>query len=133
MVVGQFPFPQGQVQHACAAPDLSPISAAHPEVRLDRLRSSHLRRQHHSRGVRPNGDAGDVEFEPPQTKVTFLTSSIAAMIAGDSSLQLEIMYEVRDEVHERVDAEPSNCMLALFLVTEAHRQSFSPQLTELAN
>jgi hypothetical protein len=52
--------------------------------------------------------AGDVEFEPPQTKVTFLTSSIAVMIAGDSSLQLEIMYEVRDEVHQRVDAEPNN-------------------------
>jgi hypothetical protein len=52
--------------------------------------------------------AGDVEFEPPQTKVSFLTSSIAVMIAGDSSLQLEIMYEVREEVNKRVDAEPLN-------------------------
>src|ERR1700722_15759798 len=52
--------------------------------------------------------AGDVEFEPPQTKVTFLTSSIAVMIAGDASLQLEIMYEVRNEVQVRVEAAPSN-------------------------
>src|ERR1700735_2877590 len=52
--------------------------------------------------------AGDVEFEPPQTKVTFLTSSIAVMIAGDASLQLEIMYEVRNEVQARVEAAPSN-------------------------
>lgn len=52
--------------------------------------------------------AGDVEFEPPQTKVTFLTSSIAVMIAGDSSLQVEIVYEARDEVQQRVVAEPTN-------------------------
>lgn len=52
--------------------------------------------------------AGDVEFEPPQTKVIFLTSSIAVMIAGDASLQLEILYEVREVVQNRVTAEPTN-------------------------
>lgn len=50
--------------------------------------------------------AGDVEFEPPQTKVSALSSSIAVMIAGDSSLQLEILYALRDQVNLAIQTTP---------------------------
>jgi hypothetical protein len=48
--------------------------------------------------------AGDVEFEPPQTKVFPLTSSITAMIAGDASLQTEILYALREQVNSAIQA-----------------------------
>lgn len=41
---------------------------------------------------------GDIEFEPPQTKIVNLTSSIAIMIAGDAILQTEIMLNVSDSI-----------------------------------
>jgi hypothetical protein len=50
--------------------------------------------------------AGDVEFEPPQPKLWPVTSSIAAMIAGDASLQMEILYLLRDQVTVALQAKP---------------------------
>jgi len=50
--------------------------------------------------------AGDVEFEPPQTKLWALSSSIALMIAGDASLQMEIFYSLRDQVNLTIQANP---------------------------
>jgi hypothetical protein len=52
--------------------------------------------------------AGDIEFEPPQTKLLNLTSSITALVAGDARLQIEVLYKVREAVNERVRAEPTN-------------------------
>jgi hypothetical protein len=52
--------------------------------------------------------AGDVEFEPQQTKVYTITSSIAIMWAGDSSLQAEITQKLQSVVSERIEAEPEN-------------------------
>lgn len=51
--------------------------------------------------------AGDVEYEPPQTKVVSLTTSIAVMIAGDAALQTEILIGLRDQVKAAVDANPT--------------------------
>jgi hypothetical protein len=51
--------------------------------------------------------AGDVEFEPPQPKVFPLTTSIAVMIAGDSSMQMEILYPLREQVRAAIDADPA--------------------------
>src|SRR6185437_12932896 len=50
--------------------------------------------------------AGDVEFEPPQAKIYPLTSSIAAMIAGDASLQIELLYAVNEKVRLAIEANP---------------------------
>jgi hypothetical protein len=50
--------------------------------------------------------AGDVLFEPKQTKLVTLTTSITVMLAGDSSLQLEIMYKVRADVNKRIEDDP---------------------------
>lgn len=52
--------------------------------------------------------AGDVQFEPQQSKVVTLSSSIAAMTAGDSGMQAEIFQYVRAEVTRRIEAEPNN-------------------------
>jgi hypothetical protein len=50
--------------------------------------------------------AGDIEFEPQQSKVFQLTSSISVMVAGDSSLQMEIILNVKNEVNNRIDENP---------------------------
>ena len=50
--------------------------------------------------------AGDVEFEPPQTKVLAVTSSIALMIAGDASLQIEIIHVLQARVAEQIRSTP---------------------------
>jgi hypothetical protein len=55
--------------------------------------------------------AGDVQFEPSQSKVWILTTSIAAMVAGDSSLQAEILHEVGRDMNARIQTEPSNWWL----------------------
>src|SRR6266853_1595139 len=51
--------------------------------------------------------AGDIQFEPQQSKLVQLTSSMVAMIAGDSALQAEILYGVREEVARKIDADPT--------------------------
>jgi len=51
--------------------------------------------------------AGDVEFEPPQTKIEAMTTSIAVMIAGDTGLQVEILYELRAQIKAHVVATPT--------------------------
>lgn len=52
--------------------------------------------------------AGDVQFEPTQSKVSQLTSSIAAILAGDSSLQGEVIQSVYRVLANRIQAEPNN-------------------------
>lgn len=51
--------------------------------------------------------AGDVQFEPQQPKIIFISNSIAAMIAGDSSMQAEIMQKVKADVRKRIDEDSS--------------------------
>ena len=48
--------------------------------------------------------SGDIEFEPPISKLHNLTESICIMIAGDISLQAEILYSVMKDV----EAAPEN-------------------------
>jgi hypothetical protein len=52
--------------------------------------------------------AGDVEFEPGAGKIRELTTSIALMTAGDSSLQTEIISRISLDVVARIDADPKN-------------------------
>jgi 20S proteasome alpha/beta subunit len=51
--------------------------------------------------------AGDVEFEPPQTKIEVITSSIAIMIAGDIAVHVEILNELRGQVAAEISATPT--------------------------
>lgn len=51
--------------------------------------------------------AGDIEFEPNQTKIISLTTSIVIMIAGDSALQIEIALKLSDEASRRIKADPT--------------------------
>jgi 20S proteasome alpha/beta subunit len=48
----------------------------------------------------------DVEFEPSQSKVIELTSSIAILVAGDTAMQIEVAYSVLSDVRSRLEAEP---------------------------
>jgi hypothetical protein len=52
--------------------------------------------------------AGDIQFEPQQSKIVALTTSIAIMIAGDSAMQAEVMQNVNADVYRRIEAEPKN-------------------------
>jgi hypothetical protein len=52
--------------------------------------------------------AGDVQFEPRQSKIVALTTSIAALTAGDSSMQAEIFQLLRADIAARIQAEPDN-------------------------
>lgn len=52
--------------------------------------------------------AGDVQFEPPQNKVWWMTSSIAVMISGDTALQTEILQGVHADVSQRIIEQPDN-------------------------
>lgn len=52
--------------------------------------------------------AGDIEFEPKKSKIVSLTNSIIVMIAGDSSLQEEILKKVKTNVWNRIQSEPLN-------------------------
>ena len=52
--------------------------------------------------------AGDmIEFEPPQSKIWALTSSIIAMASADTGIQTEILKNVDVEVKARILSEPS--------------------------
>ncbi len=50
--------------------------------------------------------SADVQFEPFQTKVWFLSNSVAAMYAGDAFLQSEILQLVFEEIGKRIAANP---------------------------
>ena len=52
--------------------------------------------------------AGDIQFEPTVSKISFLTSSIAVMGAGDSAFHAEVVSGVMKEVHEKVTADPND-------------------------
>jgi len=51
--------------------------------------------------------SGDIEFEPPQTKIIWLTSAIAAMVAGDAGFQIQILNKMREEVDAQVASAPT--------------------------
>jgi hypothetical protein len=50
--------------------------------------------------------AGDVEFEPAQAKMWSFSSAIWALIAGDISIQGEILTKVDNEIRQRITAHP---------------------------
>lgn len=50
--------------------------------------------------------AGDVEFEPQQTKIIGLTTSIALMVAGDSSMQAEVLQNLWAATKMKIDSAP---------------------------
>jgi hypothetical protein len=55
--------------------------------------------------------AGDIQFEPPASKISFFTSSIAIMASGDSAFHTEIKQEVDKWVNERLAKEPTKWIL----------------------
>ena len=50
--------------------------------------------------------AGDIQFEPQQTKIYPLSNSIVAQVAGDASIQSQIMQSVAAEVKRRIQDAP---------------------------
>jgi hypothetical protein len=52
--------------------------------------------------------AGDIQFEPQQTKVVALTNSIVIMFAGDAAMQAEVYYKVEQDVVGRILADPKD-------------------------
>jgi 20S proteasome alpha/beta subunit len=51
--------------------------------------------------------SGDIEFEPDAVKINLLTTSIAVMFSGDSSLHAEVIQDVIIEVNQCVKDEPN--------------------------
>ncbi len=52
--------------------------------------------------------AGDIEFEPEQAKIWPLTTSVVAMVSGDSTVQIEILNRIQPVISDRILAEPAN-------------------------
>ena len=52
--------------------------------------------------------SGDIQFEPQQSKIIQVTSSIFIMVAGDSAMQSEIIQNVRADVNKRISENPDN-------------------------
>ncbi len=52
--------------------------------------------------------AGDIQFQPEAPKIFPITTSIVIMIAGDASLQAEIIQRVASDVNARIIEEPDN-------------------------
>jgi 20S proteasome alpha/beta subunit len=52
--------------------------------------------------------AGDIQFQPEQSKLYRLTSSIVAMVAGDISLQVEITARLRTKIRGRLELDSSH-------------------------
>jgi hypothetical protein len=51
--------------------------------------------------------SADVQFEPSQTKLWFLSNSVAVMYAGDAFLQSDILQLVYEEIGKRIVANPT--------------------------
>src|ERR1700676_754312 len=51
--------------------------------------------------------AGDVQFEPQQSKIRAITTSIVVMIAGHSPMQEEILQGVYVDARKKIDSEPA--------------------------
>ena len=54
--------------------------------------------------------ADDIEFEPQNRKIDLLTKSMAVMMAGDSSIQEEILQNVRKDIRIRIEKAPINSL-----------------------
>jgi hypothetical protein len=52
--------------------------------------------------------AGDIQFEPQQPKVYPISNSIVAQVAGDASIQAQIMQKVVADVGKRIDTDRAN-------------------------
>ena len=50
---------------------------------------------------------GNVQFQPPSTKIYQLTTSIALMVAGDMGVQAEVIGELRAFIASRLAEEPT--------------------------
>lgn len=50
--------------------------------------------------------SGDIQFEPQFTKIFILTKSIVIQIAGDASIQAEIIQRVKADVDNRIQLSP---------------------------
>lgn len=61
--------------------------------------------------------AGDVQFEPQQSKLWAMTSSIVAMVAGDSAFQTEILQDVEAIVRKRIEAYPDEWLTVRFVAS----------------
>ena len=74
--------------------------------------------------------AGDIQFQPPQTKLYNLTTSIVVMSAGDVALQGDIIYGVRAIINDRIEREPANWW-NVSDVAELYRKSYNQVCSRL--
>jgi hypothetical protein len=65
--------------------------------------------------------AGDVEFEPTTTKIYSITNSNVVMIAGESSLQIEILQRLYAFVAQRLKDMPNEWVPTGDIAIEYHR------------
>ena len=64
--------------------------------------------------------SGDVEFEPEISKIYEVTNSITAMIAGDESLQSEILQDVFCYASKKIEAAPKVWVSVVEVANEYH-------------
>lgn len=62
--------------------------------------------------------ANDIQFQPEQSKLYSLTRSIVAMVAGDVSLQIEIIGRMHEAVQRRLDQDNKTWIAVAEMATE---------------
>ncbi len=76
--------------------------------------------------------AGDVQFEPQQTKILRVTPSIAIMMAGDSGLQADIVQRLQPIVSELL-ADDEDALLPVVDVAEEYARLHTQARSKLAS
>lgn len=67
--------------------------------------------------------SGDIEFEPPAKKIFQVTRCIAILIAGDSSIQAQLLAVIQKYIDERIKTEPEK-YIPVADVAERYRDAY---------
>ena len=77
--------------------------------------------------------AGDIQFEPQQSKIWPMTSSIVAMYSGDTAILTEILKAVHLEVNKYAREHPDNWIRVREVVDIYRRCYWSAHMTRAEN
>lgn len=75
--------------------------------------------------------ASDIEFQPPQSKIWQITSSIVVMTAGDSNIQTQVYSKTLEIVFERIKSNPQK-WVAVVDVADIYSNCFLNLKTKLS-
>jgi 20S proteasome alpha/beta subunit len=75
--------------------------------------------------------AGDIQFEPPASKINKVTTSIAIMTAGDANIQQQLIDAARSYINKKIDEDPDK-WLSISDIAEFYRDCYIELRSKLA-